>query len=39
MNYFFLNAAYVCLSYVETKVKIGVSVRGRDVYIIQSGLG
>ncbi|XP_029214371.1 phosphoribosyl pyrophosphate synthase-associated protein 2-like isoform X1 [Acropora muricata] len=23
----------------ETKVKIGVSVRGRDVYIIQSGLG
>ena len=24
---------------LETKVKIGVSVRGRDVYIIQSGLG
>ena len=30
---------YLCLSYLETKVKIGVSVRGRDVYIIQSGLG
>ena len=35
------NIKYLALHHyhLETKVKVGISVRGKDVYIIQSGLG